>query len=221
LGHDSSKFTFSAGVSDGEWFQSVGVNPAFTDLLTTDYTRREGVELRILDVSLRYSNEPEKLRLEKLDILDIVSLFPRSRFFRPLSWKICTGFRRETVARDREDMVFRVNSGTGYSFQLPYAGLFYVMPEIEFRGSSEFEHDAVIGAGAGMGLMNDICPWWGFLISAQALYFTPDQGYHENLLRLDQNFRIDRNNRIQLTVFRKESFDENYIESSLSWQRFF
>lgn len=221
LGHDSSKFTFSAGISDGEWFQSVGVNPAFTDLLTTDYTRCEGVELRMLDVSLRYSNEPEKLRFEKLDILDIVSLFPRNRFFRPLSWKISTGFRRETVARDREEMVFRVNSGTGYSFQLPYAGLFFVMPEIEFRGSSGFEHDAVIGAGAGMGLMNDICSWWGFLFSAQALYFTPDQGYRENLLRLDQNFRIDRNNRIQLTVFRKESFDENYIESSLSWQRFF
>lgn len=220
-GHDSSRFTFSAGVSDGGIFQSVGVNPAFTDLLNTDYTRQEGVELRILDFELRHENESGRLRLEKLDLLEIVSLFPRNRFFKPLSWKISTGLRREFVDRERKDGVFRVNSGTGWSFNLPFAGLVYAMPELELRVGGGLERNAAIGAGFGMGVMNDITPWWGFLFSAQALYFSPDDGYRENLLRLDQNFRIDRNNRIQMTVFRKESFGQDYYESSLSWQRFF
>lgn len=219
--HDSSRLTVSAGMSDGEWFQAVGVNPAFTDLLNTDYTRREGVELRIFDALVRYENENKKVRLEQFDILDIVSLFPRSRFFKPLSWKVSAGFRREAVSRDEKDMVFRVNSGTGYAFEIPYAGLFYAMPEAELRASNGLEHDVAIGAGAGIGLMNDIRPWWGFLLSAQALYFTPDHGTLENLLRLDQNFRLDQNNRLQLTVFRKEAFDRGYYEGSLSWQRFF
>lgn len=220
-GHDSSRFTFSVGVSDGDVFQSVGVNPAFTDLLNTDYTRREGVELRILDVEMRHENETDRFRLEKLDILDIVSLFPRNRFFKPLSWKISTGFRREFVARGRKDVVFRLNSGSGYSLSLPFAGLVYAMPELELRAGDELEHNASVGAGFGVGVMNDLTPWWGILFSAQALYFSPDDGYRENLLRLDQNFRVDRNNRIRMTVFRKESFGRESVETSLSWQRFF
>ena len=221
--HDSSRLTVSAGMSDGEWFQTVGVNPAFTDLLNTDYTRREGVELRIFDLMLRYGDEDddEKLRLEQLDILSIVSLFPRSRFFKPLSWKVCAGVRREAVARGEKDRVARINAGAGYSFELPYAGLFYAMPELELRAAKGLEHDAAAGAGAGIGLMNDIRPWWSYLLSAQTLYFEPDHGFRENMIRLDQNFRIDRNNRLLLTVFRKEAFDRGYYEGSLSWQRFF
>ncbi|MFA6009349.1 MAG: DUF4105 domain-containing protein [Desulfobacteraceae bacterium] len=221
LSHDSSRLTVSAGMADGKWFQAVGVNPAFTDLLNTDYTRLEGVELRIFDATVRYEDEDNKLRLEQFDILDIVSLFPRSRFFKPLSWKISAGLRREAVTRDQKDRVVRVNGGAGYSFQLPYAGLFYIMPEAELRAGKGLEHDVAAGAGMGIGLMNDIRPWWGVLLSAQTMYFAPGQDYRENLLRLDQNFRLDRNNRIQLTVFRKEAFGSGYYEGSLSWQRFF
>lgn len=220
-GHDSSRIRLAAGVTDGEGFQEIGVNPSFTDLLNTDYTRREGVELRMLDLALRYTDDDRRIRLEHLDFLDIVSLFPRNSFFKPLSWKIGIGFRREAVARHERDTVFRVNSGTGYSFTIPHAGLFYAMPELEFRAAGEFEHDAVLGAGGSLGLMNDITPWWCFLFSAQALYFGPDSGYRENLLRLDQNFRIDRNNRLLLRLERKESFDRAYYEGSLSLQRFF
>jgi hypothetical protein len=220
-GHDSARVYVSAGSRQHESFQEIGINPAFTDLLNTDYTRREGMQIQFLDTRIRYTDESRKLELERLDLFDIVSLFPRNKFFKPLSWAFNTGFRRELLPDGNRAMMYRISSAAGLSWDVSHAGLCYVMPEMEFRGSGKLEKNVALGAGVTTGVMKDILPWWKMLFSAHALYFQPASNYHETRFCLDQNFRIDRNNRLLFSVSHEDAFDHGVYEGSLAVQRFF
>lgn len=220
-GHDASRLTLSFGHRHHQFFQEIGINPSFSDLLNTDYTSREGIQIQFLDTRVRYYDSDRDVRLERLDILDIVSLFPRNRFFKPLSWKLSTGFRRQSLADGSRGMMYRLNSGTGLSWQVPYAGLLFVLPELELRLSRDLEDDVAGGLGLYGGLMKEVLPNWKILLTAETLYFTPDDNYTENRVSLEQNLKLSRNNRINLTLLREEAFDHGVYEASLSWQHYF
>jgi hypothetical protein len=220
-GHDSSRIYVAAGRSRHQYFQEIGINPSFTDLLNTDYASQEGIQIQFFDTRLRYLDEDRSLKLERFDLLDIVSLFPRSRYFKPLSWKMSTGFRRLALPDHSRAMMFRVNSGTGFSFQLPYAGLVFAMPEVEARACDDLDDNVTVGAGLHLGLMNELHPRWKVLLSAQAMAFTSDHDHRETRVSIEQNLKIDRNNRLRLTVLREEAFDDDFYEASLAWQRYF
>lgn len=220
-GHDSSRVFVAAGRSHHQYFQEIGINPSFSDLLNTDYTSREGIQIQFLETRLRYFDSDQALKLERCDILDIVSLFPRNRFFKPLSWKMSTGFRRQALPDQSRAMMYRLNSGTGFSWEIPHAGLFFVMPEVEARASGDLEKNIAAGVGLYMGLMKEILPGWKMLASAEALHFEPDDDYEETRFSLEQNVKLDRNNRLSLTVLREESFYHALYEGSLAWQHYF
>lgn len=220
-GHDASRLMLSFGRRHRQFFEEIGINPSFSDLLNTDYTSREGIQIQFLDTRIRYYNSDREAKLERLDILDIVSLFPRNRFFKPLSWKLSTGFRRETLQDQSRDMMYRVNSGAGLSWQIPYTGLFFVLPELELRLSRDLQDHAAAGLGLYAGLMKEVLPNWKILLTAETLYFKPDDNYTENRVCLEQNLKLSRNNRINVTVLREEAFDHGVYEASLSWQHYF
>jgi hypothetical protein len=221
MGHDTSRVYAAMGSRHHSLYQEIGINPSFTDLLNTDYTRREGIEIQFLDTRLRYEEEDRRLRLERCDVLDVVSLFPRDRFFKPLSWTFNTGFRRETLADGRRALMFRINAGTGWSWSIPFAGLCYVLPQTEFRGAGDLKRNSVLGAGVSAGVMRDIFSWWKTHLSTGFLYFEPEDDYHEFTVSLDQNFTLDRNTRLQLGISREDVSGSDAYDVSLALQRYF
>lgn len=220
-GHDASRLSVAFGRSQHQFFQEIGINPAFTDLLNTDYTHREGIQLQCLDTRIRYDDSDRTVRLERVDILDIVSLFPRNRFFKPLSWKFGTGFRRQALPDQSRGMMYRINAGTGFAWHIPHAGLVFVLPQLEFRASRDLEDHAAAGIGLHAGLMKELHPNWKVLLSAETLYFEPDDNYTENRISLEQNVTLSRNNRLRLTLLREEAFGHGTYESSLALQHYF
>lgn len=219
--HDTSRLLVGFGRCQHQFFQEIGINPSFTDLLNTDYTQREGIQVQFLDTRIRYYDSANTVRLERVDILDIVSLFPRDRFFKPLSWKVSTGFRRQILPDQSRGMMYRINAGTGLAWQVPYAGLLFVLPQLEFRASHDLEDRAAGGIGLHAGLMKEWRPNWKILLSAETLYFEPDDNYTETRLSIEQNVTLSPNNRLRLTLLREEAFDHGAYESSLAWQHYF
>lgn len=220
-GHDTSRISFAAGETDDRFFLEADYYPSFTDLLSTEYTSREGMQIVFLNTRVRYYTSDKKVRLERADLLDIISLTPRSRFFKSLSWKFSTGFRRKRMPDGSRKMVYRLNSGTGVSYDAGIAGLFYILPELELNVSGHFEKDAAVGAGVMAGLMKEIVPRWKVLLNAEAIHFEPDDDFDETRLSLEQSFMVNRNNRITMSVSREENFDDSWYEGNIAWQRFF
>lgn len=70
-----------------------------------------GAQINIGHLDLRLDENGE-VDLQRLDLVDIVSLSPRDRFFRPWSWAVRTGVERQWTD-GREHRVAHVNGGAG------------------------------------------------------------------------------------------------------------
>ena len=117
-GHLSNRLRLGAGVRRDRIFEEVGIRPAYHDLLDNGRGYIEGAQIIFGDAALRFYSSERKLVLQKLDIIDIISLSPRDIFFQPFSWKIKTGLVQRTGGDGRDHLVYGLNPGGGVSYPL-------------------------------------------------------------------------------------------------------
>ena len=97
-------------------------------------------------------DEDGHLRIERIDLVDIFSLSPRDRFFKPLSWKVITGLEREWI-NGRERQVAHVNGGAGYATELAPGVQTFALAMARLGHNSQFSHDLEPAAGVLTGLL--------------------------------------------------------------------
>jgi len=73
------------------------------------FPRGAQINLGNLDVRISDRGRPD---IQRFDVIDILSLSPRDRFFKPLSWSVMTGVERQWT-EGRERRVVHVNGGAG------------------------------------------------------------------------------------------------------------
>jgi hypothetical protein len=83
-----------AGVQQDKGFAEIRIRPAYHSLMDCDDGYIEGAQLIFADAAFRYFPSDRKFILEDLDVIDIISLTPRDKFFNPVSWKVKTGLMR-------------------------------------------------------------------------------------------------------------------------------
>ncbi|NOX75992.1 MAG: DUF4105 domain-containing protein, partial [Gammaproteobacteria bacterium] len=66
----------------------LGLRPAYHDLLDDERGYVKGAQINFFNLSLRYSPERQKLRINNFTLLDIISLSSRDNFFKPVSWRL-------------------------------------------------------------------------------------------------------------------------------------
>jgi len=96
-GHKPNRLSIGVGyrawddLDEGSLYQEIRFRPTYHDLLDSDKGYSRGAQIEFLSGVLRYYNSTDRVELERLDLLSIVSLAPRNRFFKPISWKVNTG----------------------------------------------------------------------------------------------------------------------------------
>jgi hypothetical protein len=218
-GHGSMKFSAELGVNTGESFLEIGIRPAFSDLL--DNNNQQGMQIEFFDTRLRYYFSDDKFVLDSFDIIDIVSISPMDKFFKPLSWKVQAGAYREIMADGRESAIFRLNTGGGLSYDTPYLGLCYIFIVPEFQYGVDLEKDFALGGGISIGATRDMTDWWKFHISVRQIYFELGDDHHSGKVALLQNFVLSKNNHIRVDVSREKTFSIYNTEAGIRWCRFF
>ncbi|MGA1870478.1 MAG: DUF4105 domain-containing protein [bacterium] len=220
-GRDSRRVDAALGINHGESFFELGIRPVFSDLLDTDYGYHQGVQIKFLETRFRYYFSEEKLVLDSFGGIDIVSLSPRGRFFKPLSWKVSTGVYRLMMANKKESPVFRLNTGGGLAYYNKIMGLCYVVMEPEFQYSPRYEKDFSLGGGFSVGTRVDVTRWWKCHLHARQIYYEWGDEHESGTLSLSQNLVITTNNQIRLDIAREKIFDEYNTEAHIAWCRFF
>lgn len=151
-GHRTSRLAIGAGRQDGRNFISAGFRPAYHDILDPLPGYARGAQINFLDVRGRYFPHDNSLKLDKLTVIDILSLTPRDRFFKPVSWGVDTGLER-MPGNAGTTTGAQVKGGGGVTYKVAGEHLAYALGQAELKVARGFENNYSLGAGALTGLL--------------------------------------------------------------------
>lgn len=211
-GHHSSRISLGAGVKGGRLYQQAQYRPAYHTLLDPEKGYVPGGQIVFGNLALRFYDEDREFQVEKLDVIDIMSLASRDRFLRSMSWKVNTGFRRELFPGKKEYLVYGVNSGGGVAYENSVPGIIYVMIEPDFLVSRSLDPHYSLGAGGTLGVIKNIAEWWKLHLSLKDLYY--GAGEKRNIVKaeLAQRFSFTINTGIVIGASRSHISDEDFKE---------
>jgi len=220
-GHLSNRFRAALGVRRGSFFQEIGLRAAYHHLLDDDRGYIEGAQIVFGDAALRFYSAEHKLVLQKLDIIDILSLSPRDAFFQPISWKIRTGFLRETGKDGEDHLIYQLNPGGGFSYKMSRDHFLYILGEGDFLAGGGLEEKHAGGFGASAGLLSNLHPLWKAHLFTRGIYFPLGDRHSSWEVGLQQNFTLGKNTGLRLDFGLSKVHGYERIETSLSYNLFF
>lgn len=220
-GHLSSKFSLGTGYLKSSLFSTINWRATYHDLIDPADGFSEGSQINFFDITGRYYFKEDKLRLQSLYLLDIVSLSPRDRYFHPYSWQVQVGFDRRLLPDGKEPLVFRIKPGFGLAFADNFLGLSYIMPMASIDIGDRLIDDNTLGVGMSAGLLKRVSRFWKANLTAEYLLYGTGKNRSTAKATLAQNFSINNNNSITAQLFRERSFDAYRTGMQLNWNFYF
>jgi hypothetical protein len=216
-GHKSKRVSFGLGERRDNKYAEIGFKMAFHDLEDDKDGFLQGAQINIGNLRLR-AEENVGLRLLQLDLVDIFSLTPRNMFFKPLSWKIYSGFERE-LTDNKDQLVYHVTGGAGGTWEILKNHQFYALAIFRLEINKQLKNFFEPAIGFNTGFLSH------FKTTTAHLQFSGEQ-FEEDIYRLrtqyTQNFVFSTNHSIKL--FARHQWQDNDIEFSdinLSYQYYF
>ncbi|HBR18157.1 MAG TPA: hypothetical protein DD725_11230 [Deltaproteobacteria bacterium] len=219
-GHLSSRFSLGAGITDDVLFQEIRFRPAYHSLIDPDQGFVEGSQIIFADTAIRYYTDG-RIKLEDFDLVDIVSLSPKSNFFNPLSWKVKTGLTQKMFQDKEEHLIYQLNPGFGLAYKNGIIGLWYILAEGDLNIGGEFKEDYAAGAGIQIGAIKKITDYWKINLSAETLFYGIREWFHENKASAVQTFTLNQSSSLNLYLSWQEIFNNEQTEIKLNWNYYF
>ena len=228
-GHRTARVTLAAGGLDSRFFLEVRARPAFHDLMDPDGGYTRGAQLNFLDVAARVYPDDAEARLEHFTLVDIVSVSPRDRFLKPISWKVNTGVISRMIPRSGlphadllERYLWRGNGGAGLAVEPWPRTLAYTFVEATADAGSHLANDYAVGPGGSAGVF--FAPRsdrWKEHLFAQVTRYT--LGDNDTAVRygLDQRLTLTPQTALQLTLTGNRDFDRDWFEGGVFWHLYF
>lgn len=220
-GHRSARLAATVGVRDGYGYQELRLRPAYHNLMDPGGGYVEGAQISLFDTVVRRYQRGESVELQGMRVVDILSLSPRDRFRKPISWKINTAVDRYPADAegdpDTRPWRWRTNGGAGLTWDLGGWGLAYAFAEATADVSGALEPEAALGAGPALGVVLDPLPRWRLHLRGSGQRFGLGHPFTEAEVRLDQRLRLSRNHALRLSVSRRHLFDTDWNEGRLAW----
>ncbi|HZS11082.1 MAG TPA: DUF4105 domain-containing protein [Nitrospirales bacterium] len=212
-GHGTHRAAASFGWRNDELFEEVQLRAAYHDLLDPDTGYLKDAQIELLAASIRHYERQDQYRLERVNLVNIISLSPMDSVFHSPSWKLRSGLEsqrnRRSDDRCRYCSTGVLNGGVGGAVQAPLLrhAVGFAFAEVESNVGAGLSHYHRIGAGGTVGALADLTDRWKVLASMTYLRFPiGDQSEDwrvsfgqrytlmQNLaLRMDFNHRLNDN----------------------------
>lgn len=211
LGHGSDRLKIGVGAFDGESFEEIAYRPAYHDLLAKDIGFGKGSQILFLDVTARYYHDIDQFKLDKLQLIDIISLTPYDPLFKKKSWQFNIGIDTIKDFDCNFCNAFKTAYGFGLTYKPTYFSPFtlYSLLDIELELSNNLESDYRAGGGGTIGFFHDLTDDWR--IQALANYLDFPLGHDSNYytLEINQRYALSQNLDLRLEL--------NRIEDKETW----
>lgn len=220
-GHDSNRLSLGAGIKKDRSFYELRYRPAYHSLLDNGRGYPEGSHIVFGNTTLRYYPSLNRLKIESLDVIDIISLTPRDLFFHPLSWKIRTGLVQRYMEDGREHMVYQLNPGGGFSMKNNLLGIWYALAEADLAVSGAMKEKYAFGIGASVGLIKKISDSLKIHLCARNIYYGIGDSHNFFEAVAQTNYTISTNTSVAFQISRTKTRSVYQTEGALSWNIFF
>ena len=220
-GHLSNRYSIGAGIREKDSFLELNLRPAYHSLMDDDRGYMEGSQIIFTNLGFRYYFESESLKLQNLDLIDIVSISPRDDLFRPISWKVRTGLG-QMLGEDGEDhLVYDLSTGAGFSWKIPLLGLFYVFGETEAYLGGNSEERWAVGTGVSAGVIRSLGEQLKVHFFGRDIYYALGDRHNALEFSFQANFACGTNGSVSAGVTWKKAYSVRDTEGTLSWNLFF
>jgi len=209
-GHGSDRLKASIGLFENRSFEEISYRPAYHDLLGQETGYAQNSQILFLDVTARYYEDSDGFKLERLNILDIVSLTPYDSLFQKKSWRF--GFGVDTI-KDIDCGLchaFKVDYGIGLSYQPTHDSriFFYGLADFKIELAGGLEEGYRAGGGGRIGLLYRVSGPWRVQILANALSFPLGHRSDYYRIALNQRFALSQNFALRFEASRLKQVDE-------------
>jgi hypothetical protein len=218
-GHDTSLFAIEAGWRDDESFIDIRLRPALHGLLDASGGYLQHTQIRLLDTVMRIYPQSSRVRLQELTLLEISSLTPRSRVFRPWAGAGGTGLRTRRVpnGNDLKDVsVWGTQMGVGLAWDPTPSLLLYGLGDLRLDVGPDLADNVSFGPGGRLGAFfgGAESRWKGHAF-AEATYF--GLGDTSVTIRGGVQGRLttSRNTALILEATANRSYGKTWAEGSL------
>ncbi len=213
-GHANFRIGLGIGYDGKRNYRSLSLRPAYHDLLDPKAGYITGTQINFLNLALH--NYEQNIKLESLQLIDIISISPYDSFFKSWSWKLNTGWKQRDL--NQQTLVYNFSGGRGISYKPTRNSLVYWLLEANLDIDKSWQH--AVGLGSNIGLFIDVKPNWRLLIQATNLWFVSGKQYNLNIYNLSQRITLNRNNAIQFQ-FKYHDVSNPISQVALNWYWYF
>jgi hypothetical protein len=171
-GHPTGRITAIAGHYGQRNYLDLALRPAYHDFSDPAPGYRLGSQLQFLNTELRYYLDSDELKLQQLNIIDIISLSARDRFFHPISWEAGFGADRQLTSEGTRPLAAYVKGGAGVSYDIA-KGIAYAMLTGTGRVGGQLANDYLVSPGIALGW--NLQRYWGSFHAEAQSQFYPGQ----------------------------------------------
>lgn len=219
-GHPSARVTLGGGSDHGRGFLEVGVRPAYHGLDDPAAGYLEGAQIQFLNVAARYYPGRERLRLQRLDLVDIVSLAPYDRIFHRVSWKVNSGFTRILDRSGGDAPVWQLASGGGVARELGDRTLVYLMPDLDLYLGGLKDLYAV-GGGVSAGLLVRATDAVTLQVRGRRSWYPLAEFFAMTLVESSLSHALNRANCLEALYGYRSSAGHHRHEATFLWKHYF
>ncbi|VAW78459.1 putative outermembrane protein [hydrothermal vent metagenome] len=149
-GHQTTRLAVGGGSRSGDSFISLRFRPAYHDILDPPAGYSRGGQINFLDLRARYVPTDNSLQLDRFTLIDILSLSPRDKFFKPISWGVDTGIER-MLTRNGRATGAQVGGSSGLSYRMGQQHLLYFLLKGRLKVARAFQDNYSLGGGLSAG----------------------------------------------------------------------
>ena len=220
-GHRSARAEVVYGYEDDQSFFQLSLRPALHNLFDPPGGYIDGAALEFLDVAGRYYVRDNRLVLEYLDFVDIVSMPARDRFIKPLSWKAKAGLQRMQFDDDDRALTGSVDVGAGLSYEFWPGARFFMFAEAMAVISDRFDDYLALGAGPSGGVICELAEKWRVALRGRALAFTLGSSDLTYDIALEQAIDLTPRTGLRIRLSRQQEFGSPYNSVSAGYVIYF
>jgi len=220
-GHRPARASIGYGYEDQRHFIELAASPAYHDISDPQGGFTRGARVSLLRGAVRYYPETERVELERVDLVDIMSSSSWDRFLHPVSWKADIGVVRKHPAASDSLLLGRLNGGIGISRDLSPQTSAHAFAEGTVELSDRFDYFVAPGVGPGIGVVHDFSKRWRTGVSFLWQLFFLSEWRNDYEAALGNRFTINRQNIVGLDLAWKREFGNSFPGAKVYWQYYF
>ncbi len=222
LGHGSAMLSLGLGRSSEADFRSLRLRPAYHELLDPGEGYKRGAQINFLDLTLRLLPAAGRVETHALTVLDIVSLAPRTRLLRPISWQLRTGWQRALVpGTERPALLWQLEGGAGLAWEPAERLMLYTFAVLAAEAGEALAGDRALGPGLRAGALWSPAPGWGLALSAGVLDYRSGGAFERTEARFELRRTLGSHQQLGLAARAERVPGTDHGEALLAWRQFF